>query len=380
MIGPMSRPLTVSLREDLARGLLPLAPGRPRVDREAAVIYGVKVVGRDSPNTHGVRGAEGTDYTPGALQEGLPLYEGLMVNADHPPRKEPGKDRSSYDRIGKLVNALVYAGETYADLHLLKSHPMSDRLMEAAEKMPDAFALSHNAMGEGEVKNGRYVVSRIVSVRSVDVVADGGSNRSLFEGKEPVTTTLRKLIQESQALPKKTRNLLLEMGAACKEDMDRDVEESEEGGPEDWKGHVVNAVGSLVKSEEPEHHDMAAKLMKHLRPADKEETEGGDPMDDGNPDDGPAKKETKEGRERRVKALCRLAGVEATADLVESMAPLGAEQIATVLSELRGGKPAPEQPRRGGSAPRSSSPQRPVQESKAVPATAEEQAAVLLRG
>src|SRR5262245_25861628 len=111
------------LREDLdqlALGALP--QGTARVDRAAGVIRGVKVLGRFSPNTHDVEGADGTEYTVAALARAAPLYENLKVNVDHPPRKEPGKDRSSYDRLGKLVNVRATQEGLFADLKLLKSH------------------------------------------------------------------------------------------------------------------------------------------------------------------------------------------------------------------------------------------------------------------
>lgn len=55
-----------------------------------------------------------------------------------------------------------------------------------------------------------------------------------------------------------------------------------------WKDHVTNAIGSLVKSADPEDHDRAGKLMKHLRPEEEEveeseegdESEGDDDLDD----------------------------------------------------------------------------------------------------
>jgi hypothetical protein len=160
--------------------------GAGRVDRDRGVIYGVKVVGRRSPNTHGVRGANGTEYTIEALRGELRLVEGFKVNIDHPARHQSGAERSAQDRVGKLVNARLRPDGIYADLHLLKSHPMTPRVIEAAETSPDLFALSHNATGEGEVREGKYTITAITSLVSVDLVADGGSNRSLFEHGAPL--------------------------------------------------------------------------------------------------------------------------------------------------------------------------------------------------
>ena len=72
----------------------------------------------------------------------------------------------------------------YGDLVYLKTHPMAERICEAAERMPDAFGMSHNAQGEGEEnKDGVFVVSKIVEVRHVDLVADPATTKSLSEAR-----------------------------------------------------------------------------------------------------------------------------------------------------------------------------------------------------
>lgn len=78
----MSRILTES--EPLPTGL--------RVDREAGIVYSVRVLGRSSPNSHGVKGVSGTVYTTEAMREALPLYEGIRVMAGH-NRTDPRAER-----------------------------------------------------------------------------------------------------------------------------------------------------------------------------------------------------------------------------------------------------------------------------------------------
>lgn len=173
-----------SLRED-ARGSNPM-----RVDRAAGVIYGVKVLGRTSPNSHGVPGVESTEYTPEAITAACALYEGVNVNANHPDRDKPGADRDMNDRIGWLSNCRVVEGELFADLNLLLTDDRSAKLFEAAERRPQLFGLSHNALGRGEVRGTKYVITEIPEVRSVDVVADAGTVNSLFESQQ-MTTPLR---------------------------------------------------------------------------------------------------------------------------------------------------------------------------------------------
>ncbi len=275
-----TRVITTTLREDLIPGSAPF-----KVDRAQGIIFRVKVVGRESPNTHGVAGVSGTVYTERALREALGRYEGAKVNVDHPDREKPNKDRSSYDRVGKLANAFVEGGEIYADMHLLLEHPMSARLMEAAERMPDLFACSHNARGKGRVENGKYVIDHIDHVRSVDVVADGGTTRTLFESQEPTMKRkkLRELIESLK--PRKTRQLfapLLEDDALA--DMPAAYEAEEDG---DWKQCVVDAIGKLISSEDSADHDMAKKLMALLKPETaKEEPEEEDLEEDDEEEDG----------------------------------------------------------------------------------------------
>lgn len=163
------------------------------VDRKAGIIRGVKVLGLISEN--------GRRYTPAAVKAAADLYEGVRVNVDH-PHKDAGQPRSAYDRLGRLVNIRYVEGEgLYGDLEILMSHPMARRICEAAERMPDAFGLSHNAQGEGEEdKGGVFVVSRIAEVRHVDLVADPATTRSLNESKLIESDEVRKAFAKAAQL------------------------------------------------------------------------------------------------------------------------------------------------------------------------------------
>lgn len=176
---PRPKQITVSIREATAT-----AGADVRVDREKGIIYGVKVVGRESPNRHGLD-IEGTIYTPDALQRAIPMYEGANVNLNHPSRKDPTSDYPVESGIGQLRNCRLIDGELYADLHLLTKHPFADQLFEAAERMPSMFGLSHNSKGVGDIVNKKFVVREIPYVRSVDLVRDPGSVHGLFESLEP---------------------------------------------------------------------------------------------------------------------------------------------------------------------------------------------------
>lgn len=149
-----------------------------RIDRDKGILYGVKVLGTTSTNDGGRK------YLPEAIQRAAKLYEGISVRIDHPD--DPEQQRSSNDVFGWLKNVRVANdGCLYADLHYFKSHPFASRLVEAVERNPRAFGLSHNASGETEQKQGMLLVHEITEVRSVDLVADPATTTGLFESKQP---------------------------------------------------------------------------------------------------------------------------------------------------------------------------------------------------
>ncbi len=148
-----------------------------RVDRDAGVIRDVKVLGYASAN--------GRRYTPESVRRAVALYEGVRVNVDHPPSTRPEAERPLAARFGVLKNVAVREEGLFADLHYLRSHPLAEMTAEAAERMPEALGLSHNAEGRVAQQAGQTVVEEIVRVRSVDLVADPATTRSLFEEAPP---------------------------------------------------------------------------------------------------------------------------------------------------------------------------------------------------
>lgn len=149
--------------------------GSLHVDRSQSVVKNVKIIGFESAN--------GRTYTADALKEAISMYEGVNVNIDH-PEGSPDEQRSAWDRIGFLRNVHFVDGKgLYGDLHLLPSHPFTERILEAAEKMPQIYGLSHNARGEGyeDKKTGKFIVNKVAEVRHVDLVADPATTHSLAE-------------------------------------------------------------------------------------------------------------------------------------------------------------------------------------------------------
>lgn len=181
---PMSN--TIQLQECLD---LFESSGGPRVDRDAGVIRGVKLLGWSSAN--------GREY----LAEGVDpsMYEGRPVNVNH---VRSGQDRSAYDRFGRTVNCVKRANGIYGDLEYLKTHPLAGPVTEAAERMPGVYGLSHTARGRQRAGSRGAVIEAVESVQSVDLVGDPATVAGLYESRTfPVTKKISDLIESL----KKTR-------------------------------------------------------------------------------------------------------------------------------------------------------------------------------
>ncbi len=109
------------------------------VDCDAGVIRGVRVLGRQSRN--------GREYSDRALAEAAALYQGIGVNLNHPDKRETNRERPVEAGFGWLEAVEVKGDGVYADLHYLRSHPQAAVIVEAAQRNPKRFGLSHNAEG-----------------------------------------------------------------------------------------------------------------------------------------------------------------------------------------------------------------------------------------
>ncbi len=144
-----------------------------RVDREAGIIRGVKILGTESAN--------GRTYTREAIRDAKHLYEGVRVNVDHPAAGRGNEPRSYRDRLGHLEAVTDFASGLYGELHFNPKHRLAEQLMWDAEHTPQNLGLSHNVSGRTTRKNGRVVVEAILTVHSVDLVADPATTAGLFE-------------------------------------------------------------------------------------------------------------------------------------------------------------------------------------------------------
>jgi hypothetical protein len=146
-----------------------------RVDRQAGVIRGVKILGLQSRN--------GRTYLPEALVQAARLYEEAKVNVNHPKGNTAGP-RDYQDRIGTIRNVAVRGGEgLFADFFFNPKHHLAEQLAWDAEHAPENVGFSHNVEARTSRRGQDVVVEAITRVESVDLVADPATTRGLFESR-----------------------------------------------------------------------------------------------------------------------------------------------------------------------------------------------------
>jgi len=143
-----------------------------RVDRQAGILRGVKILGLASRN--------GRVYRSGALDAAIPLYEAARVNVNH-PAGSPAVPRGYEERIGSVRNVRRGSDGLYADFHFNPKHRLAEQLIWDASHAPENVGFSHNVLGRTSREGGQTVVEEILQVHSVDLVPDPATTRGLFE-------------------------------------------------------------------------------------------------------------------------------------------------------------------------------------------------------
>lgn len=128
-----------------------------RVDRAAAVIRGVKILGLESRNAR--------SYLPAAMAAAATLYEGIKVNVNH-AKPRAGEPRDYQDRIGLLRGVTMREGAgLFGDLHYNPKHALAEQLLWDAEHASENVGLSHNVLARTSRRGEQLVVPRSSSAR-----------------------------------------------------------------------------------------------------------------------------------------------------------------------------------------------------------------------
>lgn len=346
------------LREDWHRG-----PHSPlTVDRDKQIIYGIKILGWESQN--------GRFYDPLAAKKAISLYEGVKAYSNHPPKSAGATaTRLNEDLLGIWHNPRWQPDGVYADLHYRASAKDIAGILEDAERGAGFYGASHNADGKVEMRDGKPVVIEIGEVRSVDFVTDPATVSNLREGKTiadkiTVSALLKKALPDLDAKRKPLLEALLK-GQKSRLEL---LEADDDGG--DHKDHLYRAMRACEDAEDG--GEMAGKIHKLLAPDKKDDDEDEDKLKEED-DEGFKDKEDpavsvaddpnlakKEGRQRKstgatltesmAKDQCELAGMKATAGLLESLTGMDIGKAVKLLKEMKAQNPAPQRT----NAPRSS--------------------------
>lgn len=145
-----------------------------RIDREAGIIYGLAILGPESAN--------GRRYSEAAMRSALGLYEGRPSNANHVRGTD---DPNVYDRLGIWYKPRLENGQIKGDFHYAKTHPLAERLLEAAERpdLHNLFGFSHDALGSEKPGSNGSIIESIDRVHYVDLVADPATVKGVWESR-----------------------------------------------------------------------------------------------------------------------------------------------------------------------------------------------------
>ncbi len=144
------------------------------IDAQAATITDVSVITVGEAKGHGMLIDAQTLVEVKAAAE--TYAGGLKVKTDH---------YTGFNEIvGTLKNFRIDGDQLRADLHLLKNHDATARILEMAELMPDTFGLSISFTGEHEESGDDLVFARCTEIYSADLVdAPAANPTGLFSAK-----------------------------------------------------------------------------------------------------------------------------------------------------------------------------------------------------
>jgi hypothetical protein len=297
------------------------------IDKDAGIIRNVKLLGFVSKN--------GRTYTPEAVKEAANLYEGVPVNADHGDTKTP---RSIHDRLGRVINVRFVEGEgLFGDFEFLKSHPLSERIIEAAERLPESMGFSHYADGQVRKVKGVEEVYKITKVKSVDLVADPATCNSLSE----VTMAEDKKKEDETHVDIVKGDHPVKEASMC--EVCKKVKEALGDKDADDKGKMskIKEAYGMKEGEDklPADYDSSKNSNNPAPPKDKMKE-----SDDKDADDKPKDKDPEEKKESvevtrlkltaELKELCESIKIKPDAELLEDLSNMSKDAAVRVIRKM----------------------------------------------
>ena len=237
---------TVNLLEDT---YTPLAA---KVSAAGPVIKGVKVLGMQSRN--------GREYPLQVMQKARGLYEGAVVNIDHPKPQQEMRDFC--ERFGRIQNVRMGKDGLYADMVYNPAHPYAKAFDWWVRHDPQAVGLSHNATARIQRnREGRDEVTEILSVESVDLVADPATTKGLLESLQRVKEQNMYGDDDDKKVDGKP---VLEEGPDGMADMLGDGDKAAPAG-DDWSKHLGQMILGILADKGMDHGAKKAKILSALK-------------------------------------------------------------------------------------------------------------------
>lgn len=179
-----------------------------QIDEQAGIIHGVSVISQGIAKGHSAVENEGETPVPLEIDEHTLSQvkdcadrktKGVKVKADH--------GSGILATIGYLRNFVLEKGKVVADLYLLQSSGVKERLIEMAQTIPDEFGLSIAFEGQNEIADG-VAKARCTNLLSADIVDMPAANPGgLFSAKcnsRVFLFSVPEVDKEEKAMPAET--------------------------------------------------------------------------------------------------------------------------------------------------------------------------------
>lgn len=189
-----------------------------RVDREAGVVYGVKLLGLRSRNKRNYD-------TAGVRKTAVELLENSVICVDHP--ENPQSPRKYSDRLGVATKVRYLKGEGYfADVKYNPKHMMAEQFLWDAEHKTAGVGMSINArFRPGKTQKDGYTdVEALEAVRTVDLVMKPATTDSLFEQESDEITEEEDEVMDLKTLKEKHPDLVKELTESISSDTTEQTE------------------------------------------------------------------------------------------------------------------------------------------------------------